>query len=130
MSDYPTLEEIGVHSTDDVVKYSLSREAHLDVLKIHYKRKEGSLLAKSKKFHFQRGKITAQPLEKTTAIKTQHVAPQLLLAIEELRQLLADRPEQKRSETKQQISASLENLEKVIDSKLQHLQQQLNELGK
>jgi len=130
MSDFPNLEDIGVTSIDDVVKYNLTREARLDVLKIYYKRQPGSLLAQSKKFHFVRGLNHAQNTKKTTNMpqQVQHVAPQLLLIIEELRTLLANRPLQKKEELKESITERLNTLEAVIDSKLHRLTEQLNSL--
>ncbi|MCJ8337838.1 MAG: DUF3461 family protein [Pseudomonadales bacterium] len=128
MSDYPTLEELDVISTEEVVRYSLSREAHLDVLKIHYKRKPGSFLSKSKKFHFCRGLNHMGEPRGDVHCSPQHVSPQLLLAIEELRSLMAQRPMRKRAEIKNSIYEKLDNLEVVIDSKLQHLRKQLDDL--
>ena len=128
MSDYPTLEELGVTSTEQVVRYSLSRETHLDVLKVHYKRQSGSLLAKSKKFHFCRGLNHMGEAKGDRNCTVQHVSPQLLLAIEELRSLMAERPIRKRAEIKKAIYEKLDNLDIVIDSKLQRLRQQLDDL--
>ncbi|MEM5527234.1 DUF3461 family protein [Gammaproteobacteria bacterium AS21] len=130
MSDFPNLEDIGVTSIDDVVKYNLTREARVDVLKIYYKRQPGSLLAQSKKFHFARGLNHVQKTTKATNFpqQAQHVAPQLLLIIEELRTLLANRPIQKKEELKESITERLNTLEAVIDSKLHRLTEQLNNL--
>ncbi|OUS34641.1 hypothetical protein A9R01_08070 ['Osedax' symbiont bacterium Rs2_46_30_T18] len=128
MSDFPTLEELGVTSTYEVVRYSLSREVHLDVLKVHYKRQPGSLLAKSKKFHFCRGLNHMGEAKGDVNCTPQHVSPQLLLAIEELRSLMAEKPMRKRAEIKKAVYEKLDNLDIVIDSKLQHLRQQLEDL--
>ncbi|MEH6444864.1 MAG: DUF3461 family protein [Oceanospirillaceae bacterium] len=128
MSDYPNLEQLGVTSIDDVIKYTLTREARFDVLKVYYKRQPGSFLAQSKKFHFTRGQnhIEASPINKTQP--NQHVAPQLLLVTEELRKLMTHKPAQKRAEVKANITERLDSLESVIESKIHRLSQQLNDL--
>ncbi|NRA20167.1 MAG: DUF3461 family protein [Oceanospirillaceae bacterium] len=129
MSNYPNLEQLGVISVHDITKYNLTREARVDVLKISYKRSPGSFLPNSRKYHFARGlnRLDNGPTSPTG--KPQHVAPQLLLVIEELRSLMANRPLQTRIERKANISERLDSLEAVIDSKLHHLQQQLKSLG-
>jgi hypothetical protein len=128
MSDYPNLEALGVTSLDDVIKYSLTREARFDILKVYYKRLPGSLLAQSKKFHFTRGQNHIQPSSEENHNKAQHVAPQLLVVIEELRTLMTHKPVQKRAEIKENINERLDSLESVIESKLFHLSEQLKTL--
>ncbi len=122
MSDYPNLEQLGITSVQDVMRYTLVRETRFDVLKVYYKRRSGSLLSSSKKFHFTRGQnhIEAQ--------KNQHVAPQLLLVTEELRQLMLHRPALKKAEIKENINERLTSLESVIESKLYNLSKQVKDL--
>ena len=62
MSDYPTLNKMGIKSVERVVKYTLRHQGDTDVLKIYYKRPKGSLLSRSKKFTFIRGRAGV-PLE-------------------------------------------------------------------
>ncbi|EPJ49433.1 MAG: hypothetical protein OFPII_00980 [Osedax symbiont Rs1] len=128
MSDFPNLEQIGVTSTADVIKYTLTRESRSDVLKIYYQRQPNSLLAKSKKFRFARGQNHIQIDPQSNSIRPQHVAPILLLVIEELRLLTSDRPKQKRDEIKASIDERLNDLETVFESKLYHLTKQFQEL--
>ena len=128
MSDFPNLEQLGVTSIDDVIKYSLSREQRVDVLKIYYKRKANSLLAQSKKYYFARGLNHIGSDTGNNREKPQHVAPQLLLVIEELRNLMANRPIKKRSEIKANLEERLDSLEDVIESKLYHLSEALKKL--
>jgi hypothetical protein len=128
MSDFPNLEQLGVTSIVDVIKYSLSREERVDVLKIYYKRKANSLLAQSKKYYFARGISHIQSDAAKKRDNPQHVAPLLLLVIEELRSLIANKPIQKRSAIKSNLDDRLNSLEAVIESKLYHLSEQLKKL--
>jgi len=128
MFDFPNLEQIGVTSVDDITKYTLTREARLDVLKIYYRRAKGSLLPQSRKYHFARGQNHIQTNGFNSPNKAQHVAPQLLLVIEELRTLIANRPIQQKAERKADINERLDSLEGVIESKLHHLREQLKAL--
>ncbi|NQZ33664.1 MAG: DUF3461 family protein [Oceanospirillaceae bacterium] len=128
MSDFPNLEQLGVNSIDDIIKYNLTREARADVLKIYYKRPSGSFLPQSRKYHFTRGQNHVDNSGSNSVKKAQHVAPQLLLVIEELRSLMANRPIQKRAERKEDIKERLESLEMVIESKLYHLRKQIEDL--
>jgi hypothetical protein len=128
MLDYPNLEQLGVTSIDDVIKYTLIREARFDVLKVYYKRQPGSFLAQSKKFYFTRGQNHIESSSINKNHQNQHVAPQLLLVIEELRTLMTHKPAQKRAEVKANINERLDSLESVIESKIYHLSQQLKNL--
>lgn len=60
MANYPALNEIGVNNTDEIARFSLqtidNTIDHVDILRIVYKRKKGSLLHTSKKFRFGRSK--------------------------------------------------------------------------
>lgn len=123
MSDYPNLEQLGVTSVQDVIKYTLVRETRFDVLKIYYKRQPGSLLSTSKKFHFTRGQNHVDESQ-----KNQHVAPLLLHVTEELRQLMMHRPVLKKAELKEHINERLDSLEAVIESKLYNLTEQVKSL--
>jgi len=128
MLDFPNLELIGVTSIDDIMKYSLTREARIDVLKIYYKRAKGSFLPHSRKYQFARGQNHVDTNGFNSPNKAQHVAPQLLLVIEELRTLIANRPIQKRAERKADIEERLDSLEGVIESKLHHMREQIKAL--
>ncbi len=123
MSDYPVLEQLGITSVQDVIRYTLVRETRFDVLKVYYKRRPGSLLASSKKFHFTRGQNHIDKKQ-----QNQHVAPQLLLVTEELRQLMMHRPVLKKAELKESINERLDSLESVIESKLYNLREQVKSL--
>lgn len=129
MSDFPNLEQLGVNSIDEIIKYRLTREARVDVLKIYYKRASGSFLPQSRKYHFARGQNHIDNSSSSSTKKAQHVAPQLLLVIEELRTLMANKPIQKRAERKEALDERLASLEAVFESKLYHLRKQVEALN-
>jgi len=130
MSDYPTLKKMGIKSIESVDKYTLRHQGDTDVLKIYYKRPKGSLLSRSKKFSFVRGR-SAVPLEARNSKafdKMERVSPQLKAALEELKQLDATRKEVKPLDPKQKFLSDLDHLEKVMNSKLDEIRRQINEM--
>ena len=56
MADYPALTEMGISDPEQIERYSLETNNNVDILRIIYKRKKGSLLHASKKFRFGRSK--------------------------------------------------------------------------
>lgn len=54
MSDYPTLNEMGIQDPEEIDRYSVQTINNTDILRIVYKRKKGSILAASKRFRFPR----------------------------------------------------------------------------
>ncbi|GGK72248.1 DUF3461 family protein [Amphritea balenae] len=130
MSDYPTLNKMGIKSVESVDKYTLRHQGDTDVLKIYYKRAKGSLLSRSKKFSFVRGRKN-MPLEVRNSKafeKMANISPQLVMALEELKKLEATRKEEKPQDPKQKFLADLDHLEKVMNSKMDEIRRQINEL--
>lgn len=130
MSDYPTLNKMGITSIESVDKYTLRHQGDTDVLKIYYKRNKGSLLSRSKKFSFIRGR-NAIPLEarNSKAFDTvERISPQLLLALEELKSLAATRKEEPLKDPKNKFLTDLDHLEKVMTSKIDEIRRQIKEL--
>lgn len=130
MSDYPTLEKMGVKSVDSVEKYSLRHQGDTDVLKIYYKRPKGSFLSRSKKFSFVRGRKSI-PLEARNSKAFDHmdkISPQLVMALEELKKLDASRKEVDPIDPKQKYLSDLDHLEKVMTSKINEIRQQIKEM--
>ena len=54
MSDYPTLNEMGIPNPQDIDRYSLQTVNNTDILRIVFKTRKGSLLPASKRFRFPR----------------------------------------------------------------------------
>ncbi len=89
MSKYPTLLEMGVNNPGEIEHYSLSTTNDIDVLKIIYKRKKGSLLPTSKRFEFGRSERTIMTDSGTqTAGIVRDISPFLQKAVQELDKFL------------------------------------------
>ena len=56
MKNYPRLNEMGILNPQEIEKFSVYTTENLDVLRIIYARKKGSLLPVSKNFKFSRVK--------------------------------------------------------------------------
>lgn len=130
MSEYPTLNKMGVNSVETIDKYTLRHQGDTDVLKIYYKRPKGSLLSRTKKFSFVRGR-SAIPLEARNSKAFDNIenfSPQLVLALKELKSLDAKRKESDSIDPKQKFLSDLDHLEKVMTAKMDEMRRQINEL--
>jgi hypothetical protein len=130
MSKFQTLENMGITSLDDVTKYSVRHESDIDVLKVYYTRPKGSLLPRSKKFTFVRGK-KAIPIEKRGTSgweNVQDVAPQLALAVKELEAIVRTNESKTPAIMAEDIIENLTHLEKVIAAKLEEIRNQVDQL--
>ncbi len=130
MHEYPTLNKMGIKSVENVHKYTLRHQGDTDVLKIYYKRPKGSFLSRTKKFSFVRGR-SAIPLEARNSKafeQMNNVSPQLVLALQELKQLDAKRKEVEPVDPKQKFLSDLDHLEKVMTEKMDEIRRQINEL--
>ena len=130
MSDYPTLEKMGIKSIEDVDKYTLRHQGDSDVLKIYYKRAKGSFLSRSKKFTFVRGRrgIPMELRDTKTFENLAKISPQLLMALDELKKLNARRKEIEPVDPKQKFLSDLDHMEKVMTTKMDEIRRQINEL--
>ena len=54
MTAYPTLNEMGILNPTEIDRYSLQTINNMDILRIVYRRKKGSMLPASKRFRFPR----------------------------------------------------------------------------
>ncbi|WP_375056930.1 DUF3461 family protein [Zobellella sp. DQSA1] len=129
-AQYPTLEQMGITSFDNISKYSLRREARADVLKVYYRRPRGSLLSRSKKFTFARPKSRVVVEFQKTAQwhQLEDTSPVLRQALVELRQLLKPAESAEDDSTrdgKQQLLQDLEHMERVMKAKLEELRRQI-----
>ncbi len=130
MSDYPTLEKMGITSVDNVDKYTLRHQGDTDVLKIYYKRPKGSFLSRSKKFTFVRGRrgVPMELRNTKTFENMAKISPQLLMALEELKKLDARRKEIDPIDPKQKFLSDLDHMQKVMTTKMDEIRRQINEL--
>ncbi|MFT5721001.1 MAG: hypothetical protein ACI9W6_001310 [Motiliproteus sp.] len=129
MSDYPALEEMGIHSLDEVSEFNVRQEQNADVLKVYYRRSKGSLLPRSKKFTFVRPR-TAVPLRYLNQDCWEQFkgsSPRLSRAIEELTRLTQPAPSTP-EDRKAQFLNDVDHLEKVMATKLDEIRQQIRAL--
>ena len=121
---------MGIKSVDNVQKYTLRQQGNTDVLKIYYKRPKGSFLSRTKKFSFIRNR-SALPVEVRHSKAFDNMAkisPQLVLALQELKQLDATRQEAVPVDAKQKFLSDLDHLEKVMTAKMDEIRRQIKEL--
>ncbi len=85
MSLFPTLTEMGINNPGEIERYSLNTTNNIDVLRIFYKRKKGSLLPTSKRFEYGRAKKSIVADSGTAKSEMVHpISPFLQNAINEL----------------------------------------------
>lgn len=124
---YPTLDSMGITSTENIEKFTLRYENSQDVLKVYYRREKGSLLPKSKKFKFGRStKTVLADGGQQTYRQVQEPSLIVVRALEELEQIVGKQKEEKIS--KEDLITELEHLEKVMQSKISEIKVKINAL--
>ncbi len=124
---YPTLEEMGITNPDDVARYSLQTINHIDILRIVYKRKKGSLLPTSKKFRFGRSKKMVVTDSGTNSTKVIHeVSPFVIKATDELRKLVTTK--ESRKGQKEIILEEMIRLEEETNTRISYLKSLIEKL--
>ncbi len=124
MSDYPQLTEMGIQHPEQIQTYMVNSIARVDVLRVVYKRKEGSLLPASRSYEFPRVQrtITNAKGEDEVVLET---APALRAAVSELKELLQARKE------KPVVAATLleeiKSLEREIAWRIEHIKKTLED---
>lgn len=122
---YPTLQSMGITSTQDIEKFTLRYEGGHDVLKIYYRREKGSLLPKSKKFKFGRAtKTVLADGGQQTYRQVQEPSLIVLRAMEELENIVGR--QHNAMVTKEDLVKELEHLEKVMTSKISEIKDKIN----
>ncbi len=94
MPEYKTLKEMKITNPLEINRYSVQTiehpDEHVDVLRIIYKRKKGSFLPESKRFHFPRIKKTAVQDSGTRKMNMRwEVSPFLQKAVSELEEIIS-----------------------------------------
>ncbi|WCE30411.1 DUF3461 family protein [Vibrio sp. SCSIO 43137] len=125
---YPNLTGLGIHDPKQIERYSLRQEAHKDVLKIYFHKQKGELFAKSVKFKYPRQVKNVLVDSGTHQYKeVTEINRNLTLVIDELNSIT--RPEMlKGKDLKQKILTDLRHLEKVVASKIQEIEADLEKL--
>ena len=90
--NYPTLTEMGINNPGEIERFSLNTINNIDILRIVYARKKGSLLPASKRFRFGRAAKTVIADSGTRKTEVVHeISPFVQKAVRELEQLLAEK---------------------------------------
>ncbi len=89
MATYPTLTKMGINNPGEIERFSLNTINNIDIIRIVYKRKKGSLLPASKRFRFGRASravIADSGTRKTEVIH--EISPFVQKAVQELEQIV------------------------------------------
>jgi hypothetical protein len=124
---YPTLHEMGIENSEDIERYSLQTTNNIDILRIVYKRKKGSLLPTSKKFRFGRSKkmiVTDSGSNSTEIIH--EVSPFVVKATDELNQLI--NTHHSIHEQKEIILEEITRLEEETNTRISYLKSLVEKL--
>jgi len=118
MSKYPQLTEMGILHPEQIRAYRINSISRIDVLRIIYKRKEGSLLPSSRSYEFPRVQktITNSKEEPETVLET---APDLRAAVAELTELMQLREQE--PELAASMLEELESLEGELACRIQQM---------
>lgn len=124
---YPNLNAIGVSDTDRIEKYTVRTEGKADVLKIYYQRDKGDLFARSEKFKYprQQKRVMVDGGTRSYSDVTE-ISPALRYVIDELDQIA--RNDAQEVDLKKKILADLHHLEKVVQSKIEEIEADLERL--
>ena len=125
MSKYPQLTAMGVLNPEQIRAYMINSISRIDVLRIIYKRKEGSLLPSSRSYDFPRVQktITNSKGEPETVLET---APALRAAVGELKALMQLREQE--PELAASMLEELESLESELACRIQHMKELLKKV--
>lgn len=124
---YPLLNEMGVTNPEEISRYSLQTVNNVDILRIVYKRKKGSLLPTSKKYRFPRNPkmlVTDSGSQKTELI--QEISPFLNKVTDELHTIISKKHMHK--EQKEIILHEINRLEEETISRITYLRELVEKL--
>jgi len=127
MSDYPILEEMGVINPNEITRYTLRPEGHIDVLTIYYKRKKGSLLPSSRKYKIGRASKTVRVnSSKQEFEETYTISPYLQKAIAEIDKIVSH--SEVETDRRKILLSEVDHLEKTITNKMNEIRRQIKAL--
>ena len=116
MSEFSTLQAMGLSDIETISHYKLSQGANTEELKIYFKRPEASNLPNSSSFHFERNQVVGADTELGGS------DPVLLAALKELNSLTR---ELNKGDRRALIMNEIDRLEQVMSSKIQELREDL-----
>ena len=131
MLEYKTLKEMKIKRPTQIDRYSVQTiehaDEHLDVLRIVYKRKKGSLLPESQRYRFPRIKKTSVEDSGTRKMDIRwEVSPFLQKAISELDEIIST--ELSRKETIKLILDEMRRLEEDAALRIDYIRSLVNEI--
>lgn len=127
MSNYPTLTEMGINNPGEIERYSLNTVKNIDIIRIIYKRKKGSLLPSSKRFEFGRASKTIMANSGTQETEVVHeISPFVQKAISELDKILDSRKSS--VEHGKLIKDELQRLHQEMSSRMAYIESLVDDL--
>ena len=126
LKNYETLSNMGIARFDEIRDYSLFTEKDLDVLKIYYQRKEGSLLPRRKVFKFPKNAKIFTEASTGSTHELRQLSPTIRHAVEELDKLLGGKKE--KTDHKDMIERRLNQLESEVKSNVAEIRALLERL--
>ena len=127
MSNFPTLSEMGINNPGEIERYSHSTTNHVDVLRVIYRRKKGSLLPTSKRFEFGRSAKTVVADSGSESTETLYeISPFLHKAIKELDQLIDTR--KSNIEHAKLVKEEMQRLHQELSSRMAYIESLIDEM--
>jgi len=127
MSSFPTLSEMGINNPGEIERYSLNTTNNIDVLRIFYRRKKGSLLPTSKRFEFGRAKQSIVADSGTEKSELVHpISPFLQNAIKELDGIISTK--KSNIEHAKLVKQELQDLHRDIASRLIYIDSLIDDM--
>jgi len=121
------LKKMGITAPDEISRYTLREENNEDVLRVYYKRKQGSLLPSSKKYTFGRShKTIITDSGAPEYAKDHEISPILQAVLAELNSIV--KQSEDADEKKKAILDEIEHMEKYLCAKVKELRTQVERL--
>lgn len=127
MSEFNTLNAMGLTDIDSISHYKLSNKDQQEILKIYFKRPQGSTLPDSSTFCFERNQVVAADTKAASQSQASGGSdPVLLGAIQELNTLSK---KHNNGDRRAILLNELDRLEQIMASKLRELREDLNRIA-
>lgn len=128
MANYPTLTEMGINNPGEIERFSLNTINNIDIIRIVYKRKKGSLLPASKRFRFGRAAKTIIADSGTRKTEVVHeISPFVQKAVRELEQILDAK--ESTVEHSKLIKEEVQRLHEEVASRLAYIESLIDEMS-
>jgi len=127
VSNYPTLFEMGINNPGEIQRYSHQTIGNVDVLRVVYQRKKGSLLASSRRYRFQRNDELVLADGDARGAQIRHnISPTLRKALTELDRVVNTKP--KDTPTTEIIRDELKRMKEDSEARYAYIESLLKEL--